>query len=67
MPMPPSEEVYKICLEIWAISHDNSGTQAHVRNLYWEGYHFYSVVDSPEYGSAYFGSGVPILDISFML
>ena len=53
--------------DIWAVEHDNSGTQAIVRNLYWDGYHFYAVINSTEYGGAYFGSGVPIMDIPFMV
>eukprot|EP01041_Mallomonas_annulata_P010733 gene10733-22422_t len=53
--------------EMWTVSHDNSGTMAFVRNLYWEGYYFYSVINSAEYGGAYFGLGVANLDIAFML
>lgn len=53
--------------EMWTISHDSSGQLACIRNLFWEGYYFYNVVNSPEYGGAYFGHGVPNLDIAFML
>jgi len=53
--------------EMWSISHDSTGTMAHVKNLYWEGYHFYCVLNSSEFGSAYFGTGVPCNDIAFML
>mmetsp|Transcript_19691 Transcript_19691/g.19791 ORF Transcript_19691/g.19791 Transcript_19691/m.19791 type:complete len:275 (-) Transcript_19691:95-919(-) len=53
--------------EMWTISQDNSGTMAYIRNLYWEGYYFYNVVGSNEYGGAYFGLGVPNYDIAFML
>ena len=53
--------------EMWSVSHDASGTMAHVKNLYWEGYHFYAVLNSSEYGSSYFGTGVPTHDIAFML
>jgi len=54
-------------VEMWAISHDSAGTVAHVRNLYWEGYAFYSVLKSTEFGGAYFGTGVPNYDIAFMM
>lgn len=54
-------------LEIWCVSHNESGTVAYVRNLYWEGYSFYNVINSAEYGGCYFGSGIPNLDIAFML
>eukprot|EP00401_Gymnodinium_catenatum_P068403 CAMPEP_0117470666 /NCGR_PEP_ID=MMETSP0784-20121206/7332_1 /TAXON_ID=39447 /ORGANISM="" /LENGTH=172 /DNA_ID=CAMNT_0005264759 /DNA_START=170 /DNA_END=684 /DNA_ORIENTATION=+ len=50
--------------EMWAISHDNGASTAFVRNLFWEGYTFYSVMKSPEYGSAYFGIGIPNYDIA---
>jgi len=53
--------------QIWTISHDNSGTIAYVRNHYWDGYCYYNVIDCPEYGGAYFGIGVPNVDIAFML
>lgn len=53
--------------EMWSISHDSTGTMAHVKNLYWEGYHFYHVINSSEFGSAYFGTGVACNDIAFML
>ena len=52
---------------MWAISHDNAGTVSIVRNLYWEGYGFYSVLKTSDYGGAYFGTGVPNYDIAFML
>jgi hypothetical protein len=52
---------------VWTVAHDDSGTAAHVRNLYWEGYGFYNVLGTPEYGSVYFGIGVPNYDIAFML
>jgi len=54
-------------VEMWAVSHDSSGSTAYVRNLYWDGFGFYSVLKSNEYGSAYFGNGVPNYDIAFML
>ena len=53
--------------EIWAISHDNTASTVFVRNLYWEGYGFYAALKSPEYGSAYFGTGIPNYDIAFSL
>lgn len=54
-------------LGIWTIGYDDSGTTAHVRNLYWDGYGFYNTLNTSEYGSAYFGTGVPNYDIAFML
>ncbi|CAN0384600.1 unnamed protein product [Ectocarpus fasciculatus] len=53
--------------DIWSVSHDSAGSVAFVRNLYWQGYHFYAAIDSQEYGGAYFGSGVAQTDIAFML
>lgn len=53
--------------EMWTISFCNSAQTAIVRNLYWEGYGFYSKVMDSEYGGAYFGTGVPNYDIAFML
>jgi len=53
--------------EMWTISQNNSGTACFIRNLYWEGYNFYALNGTPEYGGAYFGSGVPNLDLAFML
>ena len=53
--------------EMWAVSHDNSASTVHVRNLYWDGFAFYAVLKSTEYGAAYFGNGVPNYDIAFML
>ncbi len=52
---------------IWAIQSNSNATATYVRNLYWEGYGFYSVLNTPEYGSAYFGYGLPNYDIAFML
>lgn len=52
---------------MWAVSHDNSASTVHVRNLYWDGFAFYAVLKGTEYGSAYFGNGVPNYDIAFML
>jgi len=49
------------------VSHNDSATIAYVRNLYWEGYGFYAVLNAPEFGGAYFGTGVPNYDIAFML
>lgn len=53
--------------EMWSIAHDTSGTIASVRNHYWDGYTFYSVLQTNEYGGAYFGNGLPNVDIAFML
>jgi len=52
---------------MWAISTDCQGTLSHVRNLYWDGYSFYTVIGAPECGGAYFGIGVPQYDIAFMM
>jgi len=52
---------------IWTIAHNPSATIAHVRNLFWEGFAFYHVLNSNEYGNVYFGNGVANLDIAFML
>jgi len=52
---------------VWALSYDPSGTQIALRNLYWTGYFFFHVVDSPDYGGVYFGDGLPNLDLAFML
>lgn len=54
-------------IEMWIVSHNTSGTLSYVRNLYWEGYNFYAVIGSGEYGGAYYGPGVPNLDLAFML
>ena len=57
-----------MCLSaIWTIAHNDSGTETHLRNIYWEGYGFYAVLNSTEYGGAYFGTGIPNYDIAFML
>mmetsp|Transcript_10594 Transcript_10594/g.16052 ORF Transcript_10594/g.16052 Transcript_10594/m.16052 type:complete len:277 (+) Transcript_10594:57-887(+) len=53
--------------EMWTVSHNSSGTASYIRNLYWEGYNFYAMIGTSEYGGAYFGSGVPNLDLAFML
>lgn len=52
--------------QMWNFALSGSGETAHVRNLYWDGYSFYSVVDTAEYGGAYFGIGLPQTDIAFM-
>ena len=54
-------------VEMWALSQNGAGTLSFIRNLYWEGYTFYAVVNSPEYGGVYFGAGLPNQDIAFML
>jgi len=53
--------------EIWSITHDSAGLTAYVRNLYWEGYSFYTILKTNEHGGVYFGTGVPNYDIAFML
>ena len=52
---------------MWTVSNNNSGTISIVRNLYWEGFSFYTVLGTPEYGNVYFGTGIPNYDIVFML
>lgn len=52
---------------VWSIRYNESNTIAYVANNYWNGYHFYSVVGEGEYGGVYFGNGVPMADIAFML
>ena len=51
---------------MWNISTDATNKIGYIRNLYWEGYHFYTLIDGVEYGGAYFGIGIPQNDISFM-
>jgi len=53
--------------EMWTISQDNAGSIGYVRNHFWDGYCFYNVLNSSEYGGAYFGLGVPNYDIAFMM
>jgi radial spoke head protein 9 len=53
--------------EMWTIQHNSAGTMSFVRNIYWEGYSFYTVLNTNEYGGAYFGMGIPNYDIAFML
>lgn len=52
---------------MWSISHDNAASTVFVRNLYWDGYGFYSILKTSEYGCTYFGNGVPNYDIAFMM
>ena len=52
---------------MWSISHDNSASSVFVRNLFWDGFGFYSVLKTNEHGYAYFGNGVPNYDIAFMM
>jgi radial spoke head protein 9 len=53
--------------EMWVVAYNSSSTLSHVRNLYWEGFHFYAVLNGNEHGAAYFGLGLPNIDIAFML
>lgn len=53
--------------EMWVLAYNAAATQVHVRNLFWDGFHAYAVLNSAEYGAAYFGLGVPNVDIAFML
>ena len=52
---------------IWSVNMDNTGMVSVVRNMFWSGYSFYTVVNSPEYGGVYFGNGVANWDVAFML
>jgi len=52
---------------VWSVRYDDSNRIAYVANNYWSGYNFYSVVGEGEYGGCYFGNGVPMTDIAFML
>lgn len=52
---------------VWSVKMDRSNTLSYVSNMYWPGYHFYTVVGSAEYGGCYFGNGLPMYDIAFML
>jgi radial spoke head protein 9 len=61
---PCSDDSPKGC---WALAYDTSATAVALRSLYWPGYFFFHLIDTPEYGGAYFGDGLPNLDIAFML
>lgn len=52
---------------VWSVRYDDSNRIAYVANNYWNGYNFYSVVGDGEYGGCYFGNGVAMTDIAFML
>jgi len=52
---------------VWSVRYDDSNRIAYVANNYWSGYNFYSVVGEGEFGGCYFGNGVPMTDIAFML
>jgi radial spoke head protein 9 len=52
---------------IWTIKFDKSNTLSLIANLYWPGYFFYTVIGQPEFGGCYFGNGLPMYDIAFML
>lgn len=54
---------------MWLISTSESGSIAQVRNLFWEGYGFYSSLEDAGYGfgGAYFGNGLPNQNIIYML
>ena len=52
---------------VWSVRYDDSNTISYVSNLYWNGYHFYSIVNDSEFGGCYFGNGIPMADIAFML
>eukprot|EP00981_Chlorochromonas_danica_P003953 scaffold748_cov176-Ochromonas_danica.AAC.7 len=53
--------------EMWVITHDNPGLIVFMRNIFWEGFGFYSILRSAEFGNVYFGNGVPNYDIAFSL
>lgn len=53
---------------MWSLSYsDSQNNIAYIRNLYWYGFGFYSVINSSEYGNCYIGNGIPNYDIVFML
>ena len=52
---------------MWTISNNAAGTISVVKNLYWEGFTFYTVLGTSEHGNVYFGTGIPNYDIAFML
>lgn len=52
---------------MWAVTHDQAGSTVFLRNLFWEGFGFYAVLKTNDYGYAYFGNGVPNYDIAFCL
>lgn len=51
----------------FSLVYSTSKTVAVLRSFYWPGSFFYHVIASSEYGSVYFGDGMPNLDIQFML
>ena len=53
--------------QMWTIVHDNATSAVFVRNLFWDGYGFYAVLQSTEYGGVYFGTGLPNYDLAFGL
>ena len=36
--------IFFFTTEMWVVTHDNAATTAHVRNLYWEGFGFFTVL-----------------------
>ena len=52
---------------VWALAYDPSSTAVTLRSLYWPGYFFFHVIETPEYGGVYFGDGLPNRDIALML
>lgn len=52
---------------MWSIKANECANSVYVYNVYWEGYSFYSILNSAEYGSVYLGNGIPNSDIAFMM
>lgn len=52
---------------VWSLTYDNSSTMSLLRSFYWPGFFFFHSLESSEYGSVYFGTGLPNEDIAFML
>ncbi|XP_014213362.1 radial spoke head protein 9 homolog [Copidosoma floridanum] len=51
----------------WSLQSAQGGRLALLLSLYWPGMVFYHKVDTPHYGSLYFGNGRKNLDVPFML
>ncbi|GMI40881.1 hypothetical protein TeGR_g12974 [Tetraparma gracilis] len=51
----------------WTVRHNEEGTRAELRSLYWPGFFFVQDVGGPGYGGVYFGNGLPNQDLAFAL
>ena len=58
-----------VMTEMWLVNTNESGSISQVRNLFWEGYGFYSSLEDSDngFGGAYFGNGLPNQNIVYML